>query len=468
MSLLTVSDLFGPFHPVLVHLPIGMLLLALLMQWLSSKEKYVGLKPAIPIAYLAGSIGAVLSCITGWLLASGGEYDESILDIHRWMGISVATFSIAGYYFARKPGNRFQLWGAVLLAILIPVTGHLGGTLSYGEGYLTKGFSSISKDSAAVQKVIANAQEAIVFTDIIQPVLQEKCYSCHGEKKQKGGLRLDGSEWIVKGGKDGKVVTAGNPGASELYKRVIMDPLEEKHMPPKGKPQLSEQQRVLLHWWIATGLNFTKKAKELEQPVAIKTVLSALEKTAVSKKPDLPAAPVEQVPEEVLNRLRNAGVTISPVAMNSNYLTANFVNMQLVDNKTDSLLQQVKKQLLWLKMPGAQLSNKVWETIASFTNLAKLSLEHSNITDADLAKFKTLKQIQWLNLVGTKISIKGLEQLKELPLLTSLYLAQTSIQKTDWPLLQKIFPRAKLDSGGYQVSFLATDTQLLKSPPVRK
>jgi uncharacterized membrane protein len=210
MSLLSVTDLIGPFHPVLVHLPIGMLLLALLMQWLSSKEKYAGLKLAVPIAYLAGSIGAILSCITGWMLASGGEYDEATLGLHRWMGISVAVVSIAGYYFARRPGNKFLLWSAVLLAILIPVTGHLGGTLTHGEGYLTKGFSGTTKDSVAVHKNISNAQEAVVYTDIIQPVLQEKCFGCHGEKKQKGGLRLDGSEWIMKGGKDGKVVAAGN------------------------------------------------------------------------------------------------------------------------------------------------------------------------------------------------------------------------------------------------------------------
>ena len=56
MMLFVTTEFIGHFHPVLVHLPIGILLLALLLQWLSGKEKYAGLESAIPIAYLAGSI----------------------------------------------------------------------------------------------------------------------------------------------------------------------------------------------------------------------------------------------------------------------------------------------------------------------------------------------------------------------------------------------------------------------------
>ena len=52
--LLSVSELIGHLHPALVHLPIGILLIALLMQWLAGKEKYKTLKPAIPITLLWG------------------------------------------------------------------------------------------------------------------------------------------------------------------------------------------------------------------------------------------------------------------------------------------------------------------------------------------------------------------------------------------------------------------------------
>ena len=470
MTLFVLTESIGPFHVVLVHLPIGMLLLAVLMQWLSGKEKYATLQTAVPIAYLAGSMGAILSCITGWLLATGGEYDEVTLDLHRWMGISVAVVSAGGYYFSIRKKTSYLKWLARILFVLILITGHLGGTLTQGEGFLTKGFFAGSKDSLVARKIISDAQDAVVFADIIQPVFREKCYSCHGEKKQKGGLRLDSREGILKGGKDGLVINPGNPEASELYKRVVLNPLEEKHMPPKGKPQISEQERVLLHWWIATGLSFDKKSKELEQPLPIKAALTALEKsgTAIAKTGDVPFEAVEKAPENILAGLRKAGVTILPVATNSNYLTANFVNLQQVTKSTDSLLRLVKAQLIWLKMPGVQLSENGWQTVASLDRLRRLSIEHSNISDVNLDKLKSLKYLQYLNLVDTKISTNGLLQLKELQHLTSLYIAQTGLPKTEWLVLQNAFPKTKLDSGGYQVSFLATDTQLLKPPPVKK
>jgi len=470
MMLFAITEFIGHFHPVLVHLPIGMLLLALLMQWLSVKEKYAPLQHAIPVAYLAGSIGAVLSCVSGWLLSSGGEYDEATLDLHRWMGISVAAISTISYYFSYRKNELFLKWAALVLFVLIIVTGHLGGTLTHGEGYLTKAFSADAKDSTVANKVIANAQEAVVFTDIIQPVLQQKCYNCHSQKKQKGGLRLDSQEWLLKGGKDGFVVKAGNPDASELYKRVISDPLEEKHMPPKGKPQLSEQDRVFLHWWIATGLSFDKRSKELEQPAPIEAALIALEKSGktASKKPDVPDEPVEKASEATLAALHKAGVTILPVAANSNYLTANFINVKQLDKQTENLLLSVKKQLIWLKMPGIQLSDSSWQKLAECNRLTRLSIEHSNISDKSLGYLNSLTNLQYLNLVDTKITINGLMQLKNLQALTSIYLGQTNIPKKEWTALQKTFSKATIDSGGYQVTSLATDTQLLKPPVVKK
>ncbi len=470
MALLMITDFIGHFHPVLVHLPIGMLLLALLMQALSVQEKYVSLQSAIPVAYLAGFIGAIMSCITGWLLASKGEYDETTLDLHRWMGIGVAVISASGYFFLYQKNSLLVKISALLLFVLITITGHLGGTLTHGEGYLTNVISGSTKDSLFTPKIITNAQEALVYTDIIQPVLQQKCYNCHSQKKQKGGLRLDAEDWILKGGKDGLIVKAGNPESSDLYKRVILDPLEEKHMPPKGKPQITEQERVLLHWWIASGLTFEKEAKELEQPAAIKTALASLEKRVLdhSMNVTLPSEPVEKASEEVLSNLHKAGITILPVAINSNYLTANLVSVPHFTKEIEEQLVKVKKQLIWLKMPNCKLSDSSWQKIGTCNQLRKLSIEHSIISDKGLSYLSSLTHLQFLNLVDTKISTKVLLQLKNLQELTQIYIGQTNVLKGDFERLQKAFPKAKIDSGGYSVITLSTDTQLVKMPAVKK
>ncbi len=462
-------EFFGRFHPVLIHLPIGFLILALIFQWLARKEKYHNLLPAIRIAFLLGMISAVLSCLSGLSLSAGGEYDEETLGLHKWFGISVAVFSLIGYVYAAKPNSVVKNSLSVVTLLLIIITGHLGGTLTHGEGFLTKGILQ-SKDSAtSARKIIANVQEALVFADIIQPILLDKCAGCHSAKKQKGGLRIDGKEWILKGGKDGLVFVSGNAEGSDLYKRISLDPLEEKHMSPKGKPQLTEQEVNLIHWWISSNAGFDKKVKEVQQPAQIAPALLAMQSAAVSmKKPAIPEGSVDEVSQSVLDTLRNVGIVVVPVAVNSNYLLANFVSIPKLDDRTVALLKQIKKQLVWLKLGYANLSDNSWKLIGDCKNLTRLSIEHTNITDVQLAYLSKLENLQYVNLVGTKVAAQGVEQLKNLPQLENIYLGQTMIRGNEFAGLQKMFPKAKIDSGNYRLEFIAADTQLLKPPPVKK
>ena len=463
-------EFFGRFHPVLVHLPIGFLLLALILQWLARKEKYNSILPAIRVAFLLGAISAVFSCLSGWSLSSGGEYDEATLDLHKWFGISVAVFSLIGFWYCTKPNTTFKTTLSIATVVLIIITGHLGGTLTHGEGFLTKGVFQSAKDSAkSARKAIPNVQEAQVFADIIQPVLLDKCGGCHSAVKQKGGLRLDGKDWILKGGKEGKVFQSGNTNASELYKRVVLDPLEEKHMPPKGKPQLTEPEINLLHWWISSDAGFEKKVKEVAQTPQILPALLAMQSAAVTtKKPEVPEGEVDKVAQSVLDSLRNNGIIVLPVAVNTNYLLANFVSIPKLNDQTVSLLRLISKQLVWLKLGYANLSESSLKIIGQCENLTRLSVDHTNLTDAGLVHFSKLANLQYLNLVGTKVSVQGIQQLKNLSKLESLYLGQTMVKGNDFIVLQKQFPKTDIDSGNYRLEFIAADTQLLKPAPVKK
>jgi len=66
--------------------------------------------------------------------------------------------------------------------------------------------------------------------------LSHYCESCHGPEKQKGKLRLDSLEALMKGGENGPVVVAGNPKKSPLVARVLLPATDDDHMPPEGKP----------------------------------------------------------------------------------------------------------------------------------------------------------------------------------------------------------------------------------------
>lgn len=95
----------------------------------------------------------------------------------------------------------------------------------------------------------AFAEERIDYLQQIKPLLAERCYSCHGVRKQEAGLRLDTAAAAIHGGDNGPAITPGNAEASELIKRVTATD-ESERMPPEGKP-LKPEQITLLRAWIS-------------------------------------------------------------------------------------------------------------------------------------------------------------------------------------------------------------------------
>ena len=468
MILLSLSGFLGRFHPVVVHLPIGILLLAVLLHWLSRKPQFNNLQPAVGVTLLLGAVATILSCISGWLLGQGGDYDPEILNRHRWMGVGVAFIAIIYYLnYTQKIGQKLPVALpyilSVLLLLLITFTGHLGGTLTHGEGYLTQEISS-GASTEIVKKIIPDVQQAAAYGDIIQPVLQNKCYSCHSSSKQKGNLRLDTKDFIEKGGKKGKVLIPGKSEESEMYKRLLADPLEKEHMPPKGKPQLTEAEINLLHWWINTGASFDQKVKDLPQDAKIKPALTALQSNsnAPAVKPDVPETPVNAASPELIGALKQKGITIIPVSSESNYLSVNFISIPMSGDSAVQLLEPLAPQIVWLKLGDTRISDAAMNTVAKLANLTRLSLDRTNITNKGIAQLKTLSKLQYLNIVGTAISAPGLVALGEMPDLKTIYIYQSKVAKADSSILRKTFPGATIDTGGYILPLLEGDTSVVK------
>ncbi len=101
--------------------------------------------------------------------------------------------------------------------------------------------------------VTAPLLAAVDYGKSIKPLLHDRCYACHGALKQKGKLRLDTVELMLKGGQSGAVIERGKPEKSLLVERVINPDIAER-MPPQheGEP-LTAEQVTLLREWIAAG-----------------------------------------------------------------------------------------------------------------------------------------------------------------------------------------------------------------------
>jgi mono/diheme cytochrome c family protein/uncharacterized membrane protein len=464
-SLLGITDFIGRFHPLLVHLPIGILLLSGLFLFLSAREKYASLKSAVTVSLFLGMLSAIASCISGFILSNSDDYDASMIAKHQWFGIATAIVSIVAYYLAKKNIKQLK-WAMLVMVLLIIITGHLGGSITHGSDYLTKAFSSGGESGGDIKrKPIADIQNAVVYSDMIQPILEARCYGCHGPNKQKGKLRLDEPDRILKGGEDGKVIITGKPGESDLIERILLSKEDDDHMPPKEKPQLSKQDIDLLHWWVSNGADFNKKVSEFTQTEIIKPVLLALQTGDMVSENNLSDIPVKEIgkaDEKIIAKLKERGVAVSQIAVNSNYLSVNFVAVDSVTENDLELLQSIKKQLVWLKLGNSSISDKDLSSISKLTSLTRLYLERTAVTDKSLEQLKELTELHYLNLSGTKISDAGLEKLKELKKLKQIYLYQTTIKGNEWTQLKQNFPDTKIDTGGYIVPLLASDTIELK------
>ena len=454
----------GHMHPLLVHLPIGILLAGLLFHWLSRDGKNPSLRPALLPLYFAGSLSAILSCISGYILSLQEEYNSELLNTHQWMGISVAIVSLLLFLGIRglRWFTNFTNVIALILFAGILYTAHLGGELTHGSNFLFNSSKSDNEYKAFVP--LQNAQEAVVFSDIIQPILQEKCYSCHGPKKQKGKLRLDGKENILRGGKNGAVVSGTHNEEPELLRRILLPPDDEDHMPPKEKGQLSKRQIMLISWWVDKGADFNARARDIPQSDTIKKLLTSLEESA-EKIQDAESMLFENVPpapKGIIDSLKMAGVTVVPLGINVNALGLNMVNITRSSDTVWSQIARLCEQVYILDASGPLTGNDHIRYIRKLIHLQKLNLSNASITDSFILKLDSLQELSYLNITGTKISDKGLEGLSKLKKLQQLYIYRTNINPNYLEKLKQQLPGVYIDTGGYTLPVLHGDTSELK------
>jgi hypothetical protein len=460
---------FGHFHPVIVHLPIGMLLIAAILEYVSRTKKIEALQPAIAPVLWWGMISAIIACVLGYLLSTSGEYSEDTLFWHQWMGIGVALVSLGAWYMKKnwevdETMKKVYIPSIYVLLILLTGTGHLGGNMTHGEDYLftytPEPFRSIAgmpprTSGGEGRKKIENIEQALVYQDVIAPVMEQKCWSCHNANKIKGQLRMDKPELLAKGGEHGAIFKANDPDNSEMIKRVLLDMNDEHHMPPKGKTPLTDQEISLVNWWIKNGAKFDVKVAQLKPDDKIKPILAALaggasvENTANLGETISPIfnEKVAVASESNIKKLTDLNVIVMPVSKDQNYLDVNFINARNLDDSKINLLSNLSEQIVWLKLGNTKITDKSFSEITKLSHLTRLNLEHTAVTDAGIRQLKDLKYLEYVNLFDTKITDGGIIALAKLKALKKVYCWQTKVTSAGVNALRKALPNVEVDMG---------------------
>lgn len=262
----------GRFHPLIVHLPIGLFLLVPVLECAGRMGRRADLRSAAGFVLLLATLAASVAALDGWLLAWGGGYSGPLVARHLTSARVFSTLCLCAYgmkLYADRPGGKsafYVLLLAVCLAYLVK-TSHEGGEITHGERYLTEDLPLrvqrwLGVPPPAPPRPRPTAAKAgTLYAERIAPIFQRSCVSCHNPNKVKGGLRMDSYEELMRGGDDGPVIDPWHPDDSDLLRRVQLPHDDDDFMPSNGKNVLSDADIALLERWIASGATATQPAR---------------------------------------------------------------------------------------------------------------------------------------------------------------------------------------------------------------
>nr|WP_306422305.1 DUF1549 domain-containing protein [Algoriphagus sp. AGSA1] len=258
----------GRLHPLIVHFPIALLVVAAIMELFTFGKFDSKIRPGILMLAAIGAVSAIIAAPMGWLLAMNEGTSGELLDLHQWVGIGTAAFSVVTLFFLSKirsnpDSTQVKAYRATLFltAICVSAAGHFGGSLTHGEDFLTEVLPSSNDEESASEKnpMTLTAYNAELTPDKemkligeVRMVLAHNCYKCHSGAKIEGELRLDEKEYVFAGGENGQILIPGNPAESEMIRRINLGKKHKDVMPSKGK-LLNKQDRELLALWIEKG-----------------------------------------------------------------------------------------------------------------------------------------------------------------------------------------------------------------------
>jgi hypothetical protein len=291
---------------------------------------------------------------------------------------------------------------------------------------------------------VVRAEDNIDFSKQIRPIFAGTCYKCHDGKKQKGKLRLDSLTAIQKGGKDGKILTPGDPAKSDLYRRITLAKDDDDVMPPEGD-LLPKEKTDLIKKWIAQGAPFGGWKSDEASASSDATE----SKEAAPAEPRLPK--VAAADTGAIDKIRQTGALAMPLAQDTNLVEVdlNLVGDRVQDSQLEALAP-VSDQLAVLNLGRTKITDDGLKAIENLKNLRKLHLENTHIGDAGLSHLKNLTSLEYLNLYGTQVTDSGLTELEGLKNLKSLYLWQTKVTPAGVDKLKQALPKCEINTGWEQ------------------
>jgi uncharacterized membrane protein len=414
----------GRFHPLLVHLPIGMLVLLPILELAGTPR--LGLREAAAFVLHLTVVTGAITLVFGILLAYGSGVTGATVTRHMWGAIAllVELLVCINVRPAWISGQHHRVYPALLVVTLLTLawTAHQGGSLTHGSDYLTRYMPGpLQRFFPSTSAASDAAYVGSVYLRNIHPIFDAKCVSCHGAGKEQAGLRLDFYDLLIKGGKDGTVIAPRNPDQSLLLQRVTLSPNDRHFMPAQGRTPLTANEITALRAWILAGASPTSAS------------IPGIATTAGNA--DLPLQPVGDY-SHLINEIRDmqksegarlVAVSVKPsdgLILRTIDVASKFDDAQLVR------FERFAPFIVEAELGRTAVTDACFDTLSKFTSLRALHLEGTMVTGRGLAKLSSLSQLSYLNLSGTKVTTSTLSPLNRMPNLHHVYMFDTPAEAT--------------------------------------
>lgn len=402
----SLIQFFGRLHPMVLHAPIGLLIGLVALEAMA----VAGRRPLDPrirsiLAWLA-AISAVFSAGAGLVLSLEDSYDASAVQLHQWLGIGVAAGCAAAAVMQQAGWTGAYRTVLVLAAAAIVPAGHFGAGMTHGAGFLTAPFARHTPVAAPVSPLSGEVVAASHYAAVIAPIFERRCVGCHGPSRQKGGLSLHTPDAITKGGKDGGVLVAGDPGASEMVRRLTLPVGDEDHMPPESKAQPTPQEVRAIEDWIKAGASF-----------------DAAGEPAVEKGAARAASGPASADPVAIRAMRDALVHVEPVQQGSNLFFVDFsaVASRLSEAEIVRFLEPVREQVAELSLARSKAGDELMRLAAKMPNLTRLNVSGTDISDAGVAALAGHQRLSELVLTLDHLTDAAAASLAGMPALKRVY-----------------------------------------------
>ncbi|MDB6137536.1 MAG: leucine-rich repeat, ribonuclease inhibitor subtype [Verrucomicrobiaceae bacterium] len=293
---------------------------------------------------------------------------------------------------------------------------------------------------------------AVDFEKQIFPVLQKKCMDCHaashevnGKKKEpKADLRLDAAFAILKGSKNGKIITPKASDKSRLYEVVTLPEDDDDAMPPKGKADaLTAAEKTLFKQWIDEGASFgTWEGNPVGKPVdptarpVVEVKREHIDFYNALEKGVKPAS------EDDIKKAKAAGAQVATISVTSPLLRVDFLTgvSQCTDEKVAALLP-LAENIAHVDLGRTAITDGALTTLAKFPRLAKLDLRQTKVTDKGVEALSKLKNLQSINLYSTQVGDAGLASLSTIKSLQHVTAWQSKATEAGAAKLKTALPK---------------------------